>query len=996
MSLAAAVEALGGTSKLTAAELEKVGKKAAEAVEKAKALGVDVPPELQKLADANKQTSSSFDVGAASLTKWAVGLVSVTAAIELAKAGFSAVIGFLKDSVTAAAGAEAAQAQLTATMASHGVAVPEVIAAYQGYISVLAKTTTQSDDALTASAALLTTMGVMPREMNAALTAATNLAERFGGGEQGLAKATEAVGKAAMGQTASLAKAGIQLDDTKVKAEGFQYVVTQVNEQLGGAAVAAANTYAGRLAQLANAWDEVQESVGLAIVQNQTVITTINALSNALTGANGDLAANRSITLLVSDATILLVKAVGLLADMFGAVVVPIRETFKEFAAISDGAAKVVGAMLTIEKGLLAIGSGSEEAVRNLEALKAHHEADAAAMRGHAAAADTLIGFTKGLSAQAAGLATELKATRGQTVELTEATHQNADAANLSTKNHAGLEDQHKKNAAEAKKLAAAYQALQAEIRALEGPQTRFATGLAGATDTASELDDWKAFQQAMGDLEGAGAQAGKGLETVGTHTSDVKEQFKAAEEQTKKYEDSLKDLADALDNVGDTVGGSAGEVFKWGATVVTSMHAAKQSGAAMKGGFQQLTAAGDQSFEELATGATNLAAGALSAVSAIDAATNSASTSMSVLGGVAAGAQAGMAFGPWGAAVGAAAGAVVGFAKSARDGRNAVTEFIDASGGSEVMRQRLAELGAEGERLWVSLTQGVDAGDLDQAKAVIAEVQAAMGNQAAAFEGVNEAAQRYGFTLKELGPALAKGELDKQAAQLYKDFELLTAAGVKSTTVTKKMAEAMNKYLKDAHKMGVEVPSAMRPMLEQMAKMGVLTDSSGKKIKDVEKSGIKFALTMSEGFEKLIDSVQQLTQVIAGSLGVQLEKTKDRVNAIPDRINIKVNYDEGDRPKALKSGTVSVKGYQGGTKGFEDFGAGTLVMLHGREAVVPESAVKSGGGGRSVAASAGVTIVINAQGAFFDTPGDLQRLADKVNAALTAKHGLTNRRRAA
>jgi hypothetical protein len=42
------------------------------------------------------------------------------------------------------------------------------------------------------------------------------------------------------------------------------------------------------------------------------------------------------------------------------------------------------------------------------------------------------------------------------------------------------------------------------------------------------------------------------------------------------------------------------------------------------------------------------------------------------------------------------------------------------------------------------------------------------------------------------------------------------------------------------------------------------------------------------------------------------------------------------------------------------------------------------------------MTVVINAQGAFFDTPGDLQRLAEKVNDALTAKYGLTNRARAA
>jgi len=90
------------------------------------------------------------------------------------------------------------------------------------------------------------------------------------------------------------------------------------------------------------------------------------------------------------------------------------------------------------------------------------------------------------------------------------------------------------------------------------------------------------------------------------------------------------------------------------------------------------------------------------------------------------------------------------------------------------------------------------------------------------------------------------------------------------------------------------------------------------------------------------------------------------------------------------------VPGFQGGTGGkFVNFGAGTLAMLHGKEAIVPESAVaKATGGGAALGGS--VTINVNAQGAFFDTPGDLQRLAAKVNDALTAKYGLTNRNRAA
>jgi hypothetical protein len=40
--------------------------------------------------------------------------------------------------------------------------------------------------------------------------------------------------------------------------------------------------------------------------------------------------------------------------------------------------------------------------------------------------------------------------------------------------------------------------------------------------------------------------------------------------------------------------------------------------------------------------------------------------------------------------------------------------------------------------------------------------------------------------------------------------------------------------------------------------------------------------------------------------------------------------------------------------------------------------------------------IVINAQGAFFDTPESLQRLANKVSDALTAKFSLMGKLRAA
>jgi len=159
--------------------------------------------------------------------------------------------------------------------------------------------------------------------------------------------------------------------------------------------------------------------------------------------------------------------------------------------------------------------------------------------------------------------------------------------------------------------------------------------------------------------------------------------------------------------------------------------------------------------------------------------------------------------------------------------------------------------------------------------------------------------------------------------------------------------------------------------------------------------------MTMSEGFTKLIDSVNQLTTVLSHGLGGALSDTTSKINAIPKSVDVAVNYTQTTTGTA-PSGTDDVPGYATGTDGkFVDFGAGSLVMLHGKEAVVPQDAPLYTAGslsdGSTAASSAAPTIIINAQGSFLDTPGDLQKLADKVNAALTAKYGLIgNRTRAA
>jgi hypothetical protein len=102
---------------------------------------------------------------------------------------------------------------------------------------------------------------------------------------------------------------------------------------------------------------------------------------------------------------------------------------------------------------------------------------------------------------------------------------------------------------------------------------------------------------------------------------------------------------------------------------------------------------------------------------------------------------------------------------------------------------------------------------------------------------------------------------------------------------ITSKMSGAINDYVQRAVKMGAEVPAAMKPMLQNMVEQGLLTDSAGNKITDLEKSGISFAQTMSQGFESVVKEVKNLAEAISRGIG-------GAINNLPTTKTIGINFD--------------------------------------------------------------------------------------------------------
>lgn len=279
-NIVAAVQQIGGATKLTEAEAAKYNATLTQAMAKLKALGQEAPADMQALASATKQAGGVLNDLSSHVAATAAGFLTAQAIIDGASTIWHTFTGVIEESITAWAVQESATTKMTAALRQHGLATPAVIAQYVALSSQLQRTTTYADELTQGAAALLTEIGdVMPSKMAGALKASTDLAAGLG---IDLDSATRLVAKAAAGHTETLGRYGIVVSDAALKTQGFDAVLEAINRQFGGQAAAAMDTYAGRVAVLKNAWGDVLEELGKAIVMNPQVESGIRGVTKAL------------------------------------------------------------------------------------------------------------------------------------------------------------------------------------------------------------------------------------------------------------------------------------------------------------------------------------------------------------------------------------------------------------------------------------------------------------------------------------------------------------------------------------------------------------------------------------------------------------------------------------------------------------------------------------------------------------------------------------------
>lgn len=554
-----------------------------------------------------------------------------------------------------------------------------------------------------------------------------------------------------------------------------------------------------------------------------------------------------------------------------------------------------------------------------------------------------------------------------------------------------------------------AFDKLQAEIG-------KFKAGLIAAEGTTVKAS--AAVQQIGRDARGA---AGGGFEPLASALDKVAKAEKEVEKAAAEAEafkalfggpatsdivqgaEVLKQYDLSLGSIGETLrnGPRPGEVFITQLTEpVTKAKKETDSWAkALEALSQTFTALGVSAESALARIVVGLLAGGTAAEAFRRATTNTergiaaltvATTAYQsgALGGAAAGAQFGAAVGSVipgvgtlvGAIGGGLVGAFLGFMgsskRAAEELKRMRAEFIESHGGIDELRRKADLAGVSLDSLFGAKNAAQLQVALRYINGQLDEYQRRMDLHAEAWRKAEDAAKRYNLTVEELGPTWGRQRLDEQAMQLYEDYQLLTAAGANHEAVLKKMAPAFSEYVQTAMRAGISIPENMRPILEQLLKMGLLTDENGEALKDL--NGITFSQELSKQFEALILKVGELVDVLLG-VDRGIRKVDGRT------VNVHTRYTSEGTPPWDEDG-----GGDGGGGDNDQHQPGVYTPW-GLTRITPLSVAGGGVAGRSAPAPAPVESAPSAQG---DELGSLMRALPQMVGVAVRDAMMTRRGR--
>ena len=202
----------------------------------------------------------------------------------IALGALTAVAGAATAAVAAAAADEASQKSLEAQLIRSAGATTAQVQATEAFIEKAMMATGIADDELRPAFGNLARATGDLEKSQRLFTLALDISAATG---RDLEAVTLGLGRAATGQIGALTRLGIPLDEGAKKSKDFGSILTTLQDQFGGAAATAADTFSGRVKILKTGLGEVVEEIGFALlpVAEKFVAFLTNNLLPALKAA---------------------------------------------------------------------------------------------------------------------------------------------------------------------------------------------------------------------------------------------------------------------------------------------------------------------------------------------------------------------------------------------------------------------------------------------------------------------------------------------------------------------------------------------------------------------------------------------------------------------------------------------------------------------------------------------------------------------------------------
>jgi len=349
---------------------------------------------------------------------------------------------------------------------------------------------------------------------------------------------------------------------------------------------------------------------------------------------------------------------------------------------------------------------------------------------------------------------------------------------------------------------------------------------------------------------------------------------------------------------------------------------------------------------------------------------------------------------GPLGALAGGAIGSMIGGLFGDGAGRNDIKKWVeDQYGTFDALREKMLSLPDGGEALWINLTQKVGKGNTAQAAAAIKAIEDAFTAAGVAAEDAKAKAEA-AFAASPEGLASGfptRAQLQQAATEAEAAYTYMRESGLYTAEV---LAQAWDRWQDALVESGDAGSQALRDIQAEMKSLQEsIADEAPEEVMGVIEAQARARLAALEE-EKAAALVSIAEQATAKELAADaadrsaqdaythaVAQAKDLDAYLRDLFSkgyeIPIGFGATGASGAGGGGVGTARpprdahlpGFADGTGGrYLDFGAGTPVMLHGRERVVTEA---EGRGDRSVH--------IDLRGATVRDDSDIDTIVDRV-----------------